>query len=375
MGNIRRQSIDAYRRTMGQNEAEGLLKTTQSPHEADKREITADGEDSKYRRVAKFLILIGGDQAAKILAELEPSQVEAVSREIASIRGISGEEGTKILEEFRSLLSSPYTYSGSSAGGIETARRILYAAMGPEKGETLLNKTVPGSRENLFGFLESFAPEQIALILKDETPVTAALIFSRLPPALTAESLKHFPAERRLDILKRIARKGQVLPEILEQVAQALREKARHIGHAETVEIDGMRTLAEILKQGDYSFGDRIVGELEQENPGIGSALKEKLYTLEDVVLAFDQPLQEKLKTMSNKEIAVLLKGRGKNFRDKILSCVSAGRGNLIREEDEILGAIPKRDCDDAARKFLDWFRQARNEGTIIISNDEDVFI
>jgi hypothetical protein len=39
--------------------------------------------ESKYRRVAKFLILIGSEQASEILAELDPDQVEKISKESA----------------------------------------------------------------------------------------------------------------------------------------------------------------------------------------------------------------------------------------------------------------------------------------------------
>jgi flagellar motor switch protein FliG len=78
---------------------------------------------------------------------------------------------------------------------------------------------------------------------------------------------------------------------------------------------------------------------------------------------------------MSEKDIALLLKGRKQEFAEKILSCVSAGRRQIIREENEILGAVPKRDCDAAARDFLVWFRLAREKGDIIFYNDEDVFI
>ena len=49
-------------------------------------------KDSKYRRVAKFLVLIGGEEAAKILANLDQEQIEAISLEIARISFISNEE-------------------------------------------------------------------------------------------------------------------------------------------------------------------------------------------------------------------------------------------------------------------------------------------
>jgi flagellar motor switch protein FliG len=331
------------------------------------------GEDSKYRKVAKFLILIGGDEASRILAQLEPEQVEEISREIASIRGITAEEGAVLLEEFRSLLSASYAYSGSAAGGVEAARRLLYAAFGPEKGEDLLNKSVPDSRENPFGFLEDFSADQAALLLKEEAPATAAMILSRLSPKFSAAVLSFTTGERKLDIIRRIAKMGQVEAEVLERVAAALMEKARHIGGSDAVDVDGMHALAEILKAGDYSFGEKILNELEDDDPDLGRDLKERLYTLDDVLKAEDKPLQEKLRSMSDKDIALLLKGKASEFAEKLLSNVSAQRRALIREEGEILGAVPKREVDEAARDFLVWFRLNREEGNIILLSDEDV--
>ncbi|MDR1318132.1 MAG: flagellar motor switch protein FliG [Treponema sp.] len=344
---------------------------------ADEPSVRPAEKDSKVRRVAKFLILIGGDQAAKILAELDTGQVEALSREIASLRGIRAGEGEAILAEFRSLFSAPYGLSGASSGGVEAARRILYAAFGPEKGEALLNKTVPDSKGNLFGFLEDFSPEQLGLLLKDEAPTAAALILSRLPSKSSADVLAGMNLERKLEIARRIARQAEVSPEVLERVAAAVKDKARHIGRsgAEAPAIDGMKTLAAILKQGDYSFGDRLIGELEEVNPDLGRDLKERLYTLDDVTLALDRPLQEKLRTMSDKDIAVLLKGRGEEFGGKILSNVSSQRREAVVEEGEILGAVPKSDCDAAAREFLAWFRKAREDGSMPLLSDEDVFV
>jgi flagellar motor switch protein FliG len=348
---------------------ERLIKTS-----VKKTDISAP--ESKYRRVAKFLILIGSEQAAEILAELDPKQVDQISREIALVKVIRPEERDEILAEFHELFSRPYSFSGSSRGGIETARRILYAAKGPEKGEELLNRAVPESKENLFSFLEEYSAEQLVMLLKNESAQTTALILSRLPPKLSAATLSKLPAERKGEVLKRMAHHAEISPEVLEQVSSALKEKVRNIGGgAKDIEIDGMQTLAAILKQGDYSFGDRLINELEMDDPEIGQELKGKLYTLDDVLNTVDRPIQEKLKTMSDGDIAILLKGRGMEFREKILSCVSAGRRKLIREESELMGAVPKRDCDAVAGDFLAWFRLARENGDIILYSDKDVFI
>ena len=359
----------------------GLLKTGPAAPAIPTIQPPVPPADSKIRRVAKLLILVGNNQAAKILSELDPQQVEEISKEIASVKGIGPEEAEAIYAEFQSLFSRPRMYAGPSSGGIEAARSILYAAYGPEKGESLLNKTVPDSKENIFSFLEEFNSEQLVILLKDESPAAAALVLARLPPKIAAGTLGKFPPEFKPEILKRIARQSVVSPEVLERAAQALREKARHLstagcmGSQQDIAINGMQALAAILKQGDYSFGDRIINELETDNPDIGKDLKEQLYSLDDVLAVFDRPLADKLKTMTDKAIAILMKGRSGEFREKILSNVSAGRRNIIREEEVILGAVPKKECDEAADNFISWFRQARENGELILSSDKDFVI
>jgi flagellar motor switch protein FliG len=316
-----------------------------------------DGEDSKYRRVAKFLILIGADEAARILPHLEPDQIEAVSREIATVRGITPEEGESVMEEFKSLLSASYRYEGASKGGVEAARGILYAAFGPEKGEALLNKSLPASRESPFNFLEDFKPEQIAFLLKDESPAAGALILSRLPPKLSAAVLANTTGEHRMEIVRRIAHQSEIIPEVLERIAETLKEKALAFSDAgtDTVEVNGMKALAEILRHGSSSLGDKILKNLEEQEPDLGKDLKEELLTLDDVAALDDKVLQGKLRTMADRDIALLLKGRDQDFTGKLLSNVSAQRRTLIREEGELMGPVPRRDVDEAARIFLDW--------------------
>jgi len=343
---------------------QGLLKTTVPPSEP------------KIRRVAKFMILIGSEAAAKILGELDKAEVEKISKEIADIKGVKPEEAEAILAEFQSLLSKQGNLQGSSSGGIEAAREILYKAYGAEKGEALLNKSVPAAKENIFGFLENFNSEQITFLLKDEVPAVSALVLARLPSKISADTLKKFPPLTKFEIVKRIARQDKISPEVLQKVAETIMEKARHFSSSlpdqNDIKIDGMQTLAAILRHGNYTFSDRIIEELETEDDGISKGLKEKLYTLDDVLAAFDRPLAEKLASMTDKAIALLLKGKKPDFREKILSNISAGRRNIIYEESEVLGAVSKIECDEAVSDFLAWFRLAREQGSLALMTDED---
>jgi flagellar motor switch protein FliG len=330
--------------------------------------------ESKFRRAAKFLILIGSEEAARILPRLEPEQIEAISREIASIQAVGPEEREEILEEFKSLLSSPYRFGGTSFGGPETARRILYAALGAEKGEALLEKVLPFSGKSPFAFLEDLKPEQISFLLKEETPAVSALILSRLSPKLSAKILAASPPQGRTELTRRIAKGGQVPPEVLGRIAEVLKEKALTLGQAaggEAQEIDGAGALAEILRHGDYSFGGRILQELEDLDPTLGRDLRDRMLSLDDAAGMDDRVLQEKLRTMGDRDIALLLKGKDRNFTEKLLSNVSAERRLRIREEGELMGPIPRRDTEEAARNFLDWLWK---EGPQVLSTAKDVY-
>ncbi|QQO11334.1 flagellar motor switch protein FliG [Breznakiella homolactica] len=338
-----------------------------------KDEETPSPREEKYRRVAKFLILIGSEDASQILAKLEPGQVEEITREISSIRGVTPEEADSILYEFRSLLSRNYTAAGHVSGGIDAARDILHAAYGKEQGESLLRRAVPEAIENPLTFMEDFSGEQIAMLLRNESAATAALVLSRLSPKATAAALANISPEKKLEIVKRIARLGESPPEVLERVAASLREKARSIGKTDTEDIDGRAALAQILKYSDSSFGERILDELETDDPELSQDLKERLNTLEDVIKAEDKPIQAKLRTMSDRDIALLLKGKSGGFAEKIYSNMSASRRAIVREEGELLGPVPKRDVDAADNDFLVWFRAGRDEGRIILVDDDDV--
>jgi len=358
---------------MGEELLPGFLKT--APDQ--RRPARQDEAESKFRRVAKFLVIIGSDRASEILSRLPPDQVEAVSQEIASIEAIGPEESQAVLEEFSSLLASPYTGMGPSSGGVTAARQLLYAAFGAEKGEQLLVKAVPEAKPNPFAFLEDFSGSQLALLFQEESALAAALVFSRLPPKLSADALGRITSEKKLEILKGIAKQRPVPPEVLEQVAGALREKARKFSKPEDTGFNGMDALAAILKS-SAGLSTEIITKLEEDDPELGKALKEKIYTLADLLEAEDLPIQKKLASMTTREVLLLLKARTGHsdtalFREKILRNLSQGRREVILEEEEITGAVSRLEVEEAATAFLAWFRQGREDGTIIMMSDTDL--
>ncbi|MFA6508686.1 MAG: FliG C-terminal domain-containing protein, partial [Treponemataceae bacterium] len=354
---------------------DGFIKTTGGPadREADRSADGGFGGENNYRKVAKFLVLIGKEEAARILSKLDPAQVERVSRELATITRIETAEAEALLEEFKSLLGGSTGAFNRGEGGLDAARDLLRTAFGKAKGDAFLKRAVPESAENPFAFLEDFEGEQIALLLKEEAAPAVALILSRMEPKTAAAVLGRLEPAIRLETIKRLAKLGKVSPEVIERTAAALREKARSIGRETTKVVDGRSALAEILKLADATLGDRLLEELAEADPELGRDIKERLFTLDDIIKVEDRAVQEKLRTLSDKDIALLLKGRRPSFVEKILSNVTVARRAIIAEERSIIGPVPRSEADEAARQFLAYFRQGREEGRIVLIDDADL--
>jgi flagellar motor switch protein FliG len=343
-----------------------------------KTSVAEETRESKYRRVAKFLILIGTDEAAKVLENLDELQVETLSREIARIRGITPEEADNVLEEFYGLLGGASVRRGPMAGGVDAARRLLYTAFGPGKGEALLRKSIPGVRTAPFNFLEDFTGAQTALLLREETPAAIALVLSYMEPKFAAATLEELPSYRKAEIARRLAHMEKTSPDTVRRVAEALKEKAHRYAAAGGVvenKVDGMGTLTAILKHANISFGDRLLSELNKEDPELGKSIKERLYTLDDVVLAENKPIQDKLREMDDTSIALLIKRRSPEVIEKILSNVSVTRRAAVLEEQEFLGPVPRKDTDAVGKEFLSWFRRAREARQIFLCTDDDIVL
>ena len=165
-----------------------------------------------------------------------------------------------------------------------------------------------------------------------------------------------------------------ISPEILKHVDQAMREKSLAQTTEKAEKIDGRNALAAILKKMSPAAEDEILAGLAEEDPALGEDLRGRLFTMEDVLNADEKFIQQKLRDMTDSEIAMLIAAKSKEFQDKILGCISAGRQKNVREELEINSPYRKSDCERVTSGFFSILRRAYENGELIIKgrNEEE---
>jgi flagellar motor switch protein FliG len=334
--------------------------------------LRVTGTEKPYRKAAKFLMLLGKDEASSVMRHFTEEDVEAISREIAGIKRIESAEAEKLLEEFGFLKES----SRTPVGGVETARRILVNAFGEEKGRDILARSVPAQESHFFSFLEEFEPAQIHHLLRHETPAVLAVILPCLNPEKASRLLSLFEPDFRKELVKRIAKSRRVAREVLLGMEEALREKARKLSSpAPAVEVDGKAVLADILKYMDLHNEEAIIGRLEEESPVIAQEIKERLFTIDVLEYIDDQDLQKLLHGMDDKEIALLLKGKSDGIRAKMLGNLSERRRGFVADEYRVLGPVPKREADEATKDFLNLLKRLESQGTLVIRRENEKLV
>ncbi|MBR6079331.1 MAG: flagellar motor switch protein FliG [Treponema sp.] len=327
-----------------------------------------EGEkESIYRRVAKFLVVIGIDEAAKILPHLTEEQTEKIIPEIASIRYVSPEDASAVIEEFKSLLTK-----ARESGGVDTARTILTKAYGSQKANEVLAKVVKHPNGKPFDYLSDADAERIGILLDGESAAVQALVLSQIEPQKAAKIINRMDTDVKTDVIMRLAKMQSVSPEVLENLSKSLHDKMMTQNTANSRNLDGRTALAQILKRMDPSAEYSIIATLSEENPELGADLRRRLFTEDDVIGCDDRYMQKKLHDMTDADLVILLRGKNDEFREKIFKNVSKNRAQIIADEERLKEYILRSDSERITSQFYADLRRAWEVGELVIKGRDD---
>lgn len=325
--------------------------------------------DAGYRKAAQFLVILGKDEAAKVLRHLAPEEVEGIALEIARIERIESRDAAKILEEFGYLRE---TRDLIAVGGMEKAREMLLATLPAEKAERILEKVHREMAPPPFSFLHDLDVHQATAIVREESPPVVSLVLAHLEPRYAARIFAALGVEQQREVALRIARMGKVDPEVVRRTEEALRRKVRSHGRVVTQEIDGRDALTRILRFMDPAREQAI---LEGLDPNLAAEIRKQLYTIDMVFRIPDKELQGVLRDYADREIALMLKACEEPIRERILGSVSERRRDFIRLEMNGLGEVRRADAEAAASDFLGYLQLLEQKGELTIARENEAYV
>ena len=318
---------------------------------------------SRLQKLAALLVIIGPDSGAQVLKSFDPHEVEEICSEMAKFTMVSQELQAEILREFSDVAVEAGT---SVRGGVDVTRATLEKAIGLFKATEILSRVAP-HRSSVAAIQEILDMEsrQIYNLIRYEQAQTVALMLSYTGPEKAAAVLAFFQAEQREKILERIATLAPTPVEIVEKVVAVLVAK-RGVSHTRALnQTGGVKVAADLLNAMDKDQGKNILISIDERNPDLGQAIRQKMFTFEDLANLEPAMLQRVLREVDMRELALSLKSATDKLKNTLLSCITKRAAETVQEEISFMGAVRLRDIESAQLRVLDAVRRLEAEGAV----------
>ncbi len=327
-------------------------------------------QDRKYtgpEKGAIFLMSLGEEGAAKILAEMEEREIQTIGNYMSALGDVDMFVMDSVTKEFYENVETGT--GGLGIPGLDFLKTTLMRAMDPVKASEILNNiTTPG--EDLGGGLETvrmLEPKVIATFLKNEHPQTAAIIMAHLESQVSSATLREMPEESRMEILHRLSTLERVSPQVIRELDEALQSEFRSSGAVSGSKMGGVVQAAQIMGSLDRATETSILTAMDEVDPDMANEIRNLRFTFEDILKIDDNGLQLVLKEVNQEDLLVSLKTASEDLQNKIFANMSERAATMLREDLESLGPTRVSEVEKCQQKIVAICKRLEEEGKLVI--------
>jgi flagellar motor switch protein FliG len=325
------------------------------------------GKLSRQQKLAIFLIVIGPEAAAEVLRQFGDSEIELICREMSAFTVVPAEVQRLSLEEFSPLVARS---AGSALGGLSYAQRTLAIAKGDRKASTMVSRIGAGTAVDEIKDISEMDARQIFNLVKDEQPQTISFLLSYLDSLKSAEVFGMLNPELREEVIERLGTIESTSLEFVGKIAQRLGKhhdtRTRPAFHSS----GGVRVVADLLKLLDKETSKNLLARLEERNGPLGTAIRKKLFSFEDINRLQPADLQRVMREVDSSSLAIAMKTASETLRERIYGSISKRAAESLKEEIEMLGRVRAREIEAAQDGVIQAVRRLEQEGQISLEAD-----
>jgi flagellar motor switch protein FliG len=314
---------------------------------------------SGTQKAALVLVNMSTDRAAAVLRNLDEDEALEITAEMSRLRRADGRDAERAIREFQQQVANNQGAPVRSAR--QAAASLIHASFAPDRVAHLLD----GMAGSSFAFLDPMELPSIVELLRFESPETVAFVLVHLEPGLAAKILMLHKPDRRLDIAQCVATMGTPVPEAAAIVADVLRARARNAAASPSGASDDdepevrVQPLVEIMNRAEPSAGVDLLAGLRDRDSELADLVLAKLLAFEDLARMQEKDLQQVLRTLDMRVLALALKGAPAEIVAAAQSNLSERNRGLLADESADLGRVPKRDVEEARGAVVRAVREA----------------
>jgi len=320
---------------------------------------------SGTQKSAILMMLLGEEEAAEILKNLSPKEVQHLGGAMYSVRNTDQETVNAVLDEFLAIIKKQ-TSLGLGAGNY--IRNVLNRALGEDKAQSVLSRITPASSERPIEILDWMDGRSIAELLQDEHPQIIALIISYLDYSQASDVLNLLPEDLQPEIVQRIATLETVDPEALRELELVMQMKFKANTSLRSTKVGGVKAAAKIMNFTKANMEKRILGAIRRTDKDLMQAIQDNMFTFDNLGMSDDRSLQTLLRMVEPEDLIMALKGATEELQEKLFGCMSTRAASNIKDEMEVLGPVRLTEVQTAQKQIIEVARKMSDEGTIVLA-------
>ncbi|WP_024851358.1 flagellar motor switch protein FliG [Hydrogenovibrio kuenenii] len=332
--------------------------------EVEEKELTG------LEKASILLLALGKDTASKVLAHLNPREVQQIGTAMTGVSDVSHSDIHYVMHDFMSEL-------GEDALGVnptEYAQSLMVDALG-EGGGGLMDAAMLGDQIKGLEALKWMHPSTISNMLRNEHPQVTAIVLSYFEPDLSAEILRGLPERFQSEIVYRIATLTTIQPRALFDLNDVIQNASSDGEGGKLATIGGEKKAAEILNFVGGGVDSRVLDDIAVEHEDVSKAIQDKMFVFEDISGIEPRGVQTILAEVPNDVLKVALKGADQDMIDLFLGNMSKRQAEMLREELEMSGPVKLSDVEDAQRSIIQTVRRLADEDKIVMPGGGEEFV
>ena len=329
------------------------------------------GKLTRTQKLAVFLIVVGTDSAAQVLKMFDDAEIEQVCREMSQFPMVPEALRRQVLDEFAPIIGESME---SSLGGLEYARQAIERVRGDYKANSILSRVgcAPGGTSlDVIQDIAEMEGRQIFNLIKNEQPQTISFVLSYLNAEKSKEIFMLLSPEIRDEVVERLGTIDSTSLDLVGKIVRSLGKhfdtKARPTFHRS----GGVRAVADLLNSIDKETSKGLLARVEERNSALGSAIRKKMFSFEDLSRLQAADLQRVLREVDSQSLATSMKSASESLKERIYGSISKRAAESLRDEISMLGAVRLKDVEIAQEAIIQVVRRLEEEGAISLDGAE----
>ncbi len=320
---------------------------------------------SGTEKSAILMMLLGEEEAAQVLQNLTPREVQHLGTAMYSVTGVDQTTVNMVLDEFLETIKKQ---TGLGLGAGRYIENVMIRALGEDKAQSVLGRITPASSESAIDILDWMDARAISELIIDEHPQIKALIIFCLEFGLGADVLTLLPDDIQADIVRRIATIETVEPGAVKELERVMKEKFAANTSLRASKIGGVKAAAKIMNFTKTEMETRILTAIKKDDKDLMAEIQDNMFVFENLSSSDDRSLQTLLRSVDQDVLIIAMKGAETSLQDKLLGCMSTRAAANIRDEMDALGPVRLTEVQEAQKQIINVARKLSDDGTIVLA-------